>query len=252
MTIEHGLDEILRGALRAAVDSVEPAGDGLQQIRRRVDRPRWQLQLRLRLTECAEPIWLIGIQLEPAVPAVYGAVVAAWTALLRWVRRPAAAAGGPARAEARPRRGAAHCSQPLGRLASVLRPALVVAGAVLVVGAGGLGLFQLQQGVTHVNLLNGGQGPSAGAPAARATKGYSGVPGAAVSAPAATPGSPAKHSRRDASPAPASTPDTSTPSAPPSPAATPGLTKHPHGNPKPRGQHGSKPKHAHGQPGNRP
>lgn len=228
MTTEHELDEILRRALHAAVDSVEPAGDGLQRIRHKLDKPRWQLQLHLWLTECADLARLVGIRLAPAASAVSGWGLTVWATLAGWLHgeRRLAAGGSAAR------HGAAHRSQPPGRLAGLLRglrPALAVAGAVVVVVAGVFGLFQLRSGVTSINLLGGGGGsssPSAGPAAHHHRNGHTSTPSVVASSPRLTPTPHARGTRhRPSSPTPTCTPRAaSQPQGTPSPTATPNPT----------------------------
>lgn len=222
MTSEHELDEILRRALHAAVDSVEPAGDGLQRIRHKLDRPRWQLQLHLWLTECADLLRLIGIRLAPAASAVPAWALAAWAALAGWLhgegRRGAAGS-------------AARHGPPPGRLAGLLnglRPALAVAGAVVVVVAGVFGLLQLRPGVTSINLRDlGGQGSSAGPATHHHHNGHISTPNVVASSPRPTPRPHVRHTRhRPSSPAPTCTPRTTSQlqGTPTSPAVTPSPT----------------------------
>lgn len=244
MTREHDLDEFLRRALHAAADSVEPAGDGLERIRHQLARPRLRLQFHLWLTECADLVRLAGIRLEPAASRVWAALLAACAAAVAAVRRlagwAAAKAGAPAAAEGRSRHGAAHRSQPAGPLSGLgslswLRPALAVAGAVVIVVAGVFTLAQLRQTVTDISLLTGGnQSPSAGAPSAPgATR--SRIPGGvAPSSPGSSPSARAKGSRHHAAPVPTCTPRattgpivTSSPSATPTPSSSPTVTPSP-------------------------
>src|SRR5262249_13177837 len=51
---EGDVEEALRRALRAAADGVEPAGDGLAQIFRRVAAPWLMRQVWLLATDCAD------------------------------------------------------------------------------------------------------------------------------------------------------------------------------------------------------
>lgn len=227
MTTDHELGEILRRSMHAAVDSAEPAGDGLQQIRRRLEKPRLQLQLRLWLTESADLVRVIGIRLEPVASRLLADVLAAWKAVLTWVRPPADASGRPA-AESRRRQVAAHRSQPPGRLASLLsptaawlRPALAVVGVVAVVAAGVFGLFQLRQNVTDISLTNGrGPSPSAPPPTVIPTIQPTWIPGISPPTRFVTPSTHRKATRHHASPAPTCTPSpSSAPASSPSPAA---------------------------------
>jgi hypothetical protein len=143
-SLNSDFDDILRRALHAEVDAVEPAADGLQRILRRTREPWLLRQLSLMLTECADLFWLVVIRLEPGVSKLRQAV-AARTGLL------AAPTG---------RRHASPGRRPLTvtRLAWI-RPALAVSAAVIVVVAGVYGLAQLRQSLV-LDLF-----PNAGVPA---------------------------------------------------------------------------------------
>lgn len=245
MTTEEELDEILRRALHTAVDSVEPAGDGLQRIHQQLDRPRYQRQLRLWLTESLDAIRLIGIRLEPATERARGAVLAAWAAMLAWLRGRSGADGQAATADGRPRQGAAHRSQPSGRFATLfsptiawLRPALAVAAAVVIVVAGVFGLAQLRQTVTDISLLTGGNPtPSHHAPSSHPTTQGSQQAGVIPPlVPSPTPASSKKATtHHHASPAPTCTPRaSSSPGGGASPGTTPPTpTSSPSASPSP-------------------
>lgn len=239
MTPEHDLDERLRRALHTAVDPIEPAGDGLDRIHRKLAQPRLQLQLHLWLTECADLVRLIGIRLEPAAARAWAGCLALCAAARTAIRSRAGTQAGPA--EGRPRHGAAHRSQPPSRLASLfspamswLRPALAVVGAVVIVVAGVFTLAQLRQTVTDISLLTGGnQSPSASAPTGPGAP-HSRIPGLAPTALSASPSAQAKGSRHHAAPAPTCTPRpstgpiaTSTPSTAPSPTTSPTVSPSP-------------------------
>jgi hypothetical protein len=246
MTPEREWDEILRRAMHSAVDSIEPSGDGLQRIRQRLEKPRWQVQLHLWVAECAGVVRLICVRLAPAVSAVSAAVLTARSALRTWLRWPRE--GAPADGDPAGHRGTAHHSQPPGRLAGLLgrlRPALAVAAAVVVVVAGVFALFQLRQGVTSIDLLGGrGQSPSAGSPAGTASTGHSVIPGVAPSPSgvAPRPSPRATGARHHASPAPTCPPNassqppqgaSSSPPVSPSPAGSATDTPSPGGSTDP-------------------
>ena len=104
-------EERLRAALRAAAESVEPDGGGLERIRARIHAPR-----------PATAAWL-ATEAEPARPGpVMDRLRAFPAAALRWLR-PVTAGGAPA---------------PYGWL----RPLAAAAAFVLVVGSGALALTQ--------------------------------------------------------------------------------------------------------------
>lgn len=139
------LDDRLRRALHAEVDSLEPAGDGLERILRRAHQPWLQRQLSLMRAEWADLFWLIVTRLEPGMARLRQAV-ATRTGLL------AAPAG---------RRHVARSPRAKSRSGLAwLRPALAVSAAVIVVVAGVYGLAQLRQSLV-LDLF-----PNAAAPAA--------------------------------------------------------------------------------------
>jgi hypothetical protein len=149
--VNSNFDEMLRRALHAEVDSVEPAKGGLDRIRRRTHAPWLVRQASLMLTECADLVRLIGIRLEPgftgmrATVAARGGVWEASVAVLSSTVASATALTMPSR-----RRGAMHrggrggASGPSperpGSNLAWLRPVLAVAGAVVIVVAGVFGL----------------------------------------------------------------------------------------------------------------
>ena len=70
MTQDRDYEDILRRALSAAAESIEPTGDGLQRIRHRLDSPR---SPRSVLSGCVEWLELHGtrflVRLDPAIEA---------------------------------------------------------------------------------------------------------------------------------------------------------------------------------------
>jgi hypothetical protein len=235
MTTESELDEILRRAMHAAVDSVEPAGDGLQQIRRQLARPRLRLQAGLLLIETVDLVRLIGIRLQPAASWAAGLLGRLWAAAAAAVSQPAASSG-PAR------RGAAHRSRPPGRIAGAiawLRPAIAVGAAVVIVVAGVFTLFTLRATISPISLLTGGgsQSPAAGVPARTGT-GQGGTPRATPAAARSAPPAKGKSSTRHrAAPRPSCTPGATAgpPLSSPSPTAAPSPTGTPTAPPSPTG-----------------
>lgn len=69
---ERDYDEVLRRVLNATVDAIEPAGDGLARIRKRLDEPWLKRQLSLLLTECVDFLWLIIVHCQPAAERLRG------------------------------------------------------------------------------------------------------------------------------------------------------------------------------------
>jgi hypothetical protein len=148
MTPVNGdIDQILRRALHAEVDSIEPANGGLERIRRRTHAPWLVRQASLMLTECIDLARLIGIRLEPGFTglrttiAERGGPWAAFVGLLSSTVASIVALFTPSR---RPSRNHNHRSPRGSSNLGWLRPALAVAGAVVIVVAGVYGLAQVR------------------------------------------------------------------------------------------------------------
>ena len=250
-TLQHDYEAILRRSLHAAGDSVEPAGDGLQQIRARLRKPR-PFVVAWLLADC-----------ELARP-LFSAVEAAADWYLQVLRRsgdalrPFAERFGPARTGA---------GRGLARL-GWLRPAAAMAMAIFVVATGVFAALELPQvsetgalqlpflhtsssagsgGRPRVNgsatllpglLLPGGSlAPGSGGIGSSAS--CSPSPGGNKHSPAASPStspsstpssSPSQSPSQSASPTPTTTPS-STPSVTPTPTGSatsdPGVTSTP-------------------------
>jgi hypothetical protein len=136
MTQDRDYEDALRRALTAAAESIEPAGDGLQRIRRRLDSPR---SPRSVLSRCTEWLELHGtrflIRLEPVTEAGRNVLrgsgpLAALVSFLRGLLSPRAdrRAGG--------RRGAAGSPGRLGPAGPWLKPVFAVSAAVAIVVVG--------------------------------------------------------------------------------------------------------------------
>jgi len=136
MTQDRDYEDALRRALTAAAESIEPAGDGLQRIRHRVDSPR---SPRSVLSGCANWLELHGtrflVRLEPVTEAGRTALrrsgpLVALVSFLRGLLSPQAArrAGGHRRAAGSPGR--------LGPAGPWLRPVFAVSAAVAIVVVG--------------------------------------------------------------------------------------------------------------------
>jgi hypothetical protein len=69
---DRDYDEVLRRALNATVDAIEPASGGLARIRKRLDEPWLKRQLSLLLTECADFFWLIIVHCQLAAERLRG------------------------------------------------------------------------------------------------------------------------------------------------------------------------------------
>jgi hypothetical protein len=141
MQARRDLDDVLRRALHAAVDPVEPAGDGLTRIMHRLSTPSAIRQAALLVTDCVDLARLITIWLEPAFTGA---------ARLRW------------------RHGAGYWREfppqatraPMRHAGSWLRPALAVASAVAIVVITVIVLGPVRQLVTRTSLNTGPGGSS--------------------------------------------------------------------------------------------
>jgi hypothetical protein len=136
MTQDRDYEDALRRALTAAAESIEPAGDGLQRIRHRLDSRR---SPRSVLSGCAEWLELHGtrflVRLEPVTEAGRTALrrtgpLVALVSFLRGLLGPQAArrAGG--------HRGAGGSPRPMGPAGPWLKPVLAVSAAVAIVVVG--------------------------------------------------------------------------------------------------------------------
>jgi len=150
MTPVNGeLDQMLRRALHAEADSIEPDEGGLERIRQRTHTPWLVRQASLMLTECADLARLIMIRLEPAFTglrasfAERGGPWQAFVGLLSSIVASAIAVVTPSRPRPDTAPGT-HRSPRGGSNLGWLRPALAVAGAVVIVAAGVYGLAQVR------------------------------------------------------------------------------------------------------------
>jgi hypothetical protein len=165
MTPVNGdFDLMLRHALHAEVDSLEPAAGGLERIRQRTRAPWLVRQASLMLTECVDLGRLIGIRLQlrlisaRAAVAARGGTRAAFVGLLS--STVAVLTGLITRSW---RRGAAHRSGG-GSTLDWLRPLLAVAGAVVIVVAGVYGLAQVRDRLVLELFRGGGSVPASPGP----------------------------------------------------------------------------------------
>jgi hypothetical protein len=136
MTQDRDYEDALRRALTAAAESIEPAGDGLQRIRHRLDSPR---SPRSFLSGCAE--WLelhrtrFLVRLEPVTEAGRTTLrrtgpLLALLSFLRGLLRPQAAR------KTDGHRGPAGSPGRLGPAGPWLKPVLAVSAAVAIVVVG--------------------------------------------------------------------------------------------------------------------
>jgi len=152
---EGDFEDLLRRALRSAADGIEPAGDGLTQIFRRVAAPWPVRQVSLLATDCVDLLRLITIWLQPMLARALSVLAAvggsAHEALRRFTSHAPAAAPIPsgqhrrrqARAAAFWGRSPALKARARARAAAAwLRPALPVAVTAAVVMTGTVALSQ--------------------------------------------------------------------------------------------------------------
>ena len=167
---EADFEEVLRRALHSAADNVEPMGDGLTQIFRRVAAPWLVRQAWLLATDCVDLLRLITIWLQPSFAWAMAVLAAAGDSLHDALRRLTSQASAAAPSSAgQHRRGQARATVFGGRSPTLkararaavawLRPALpaaVTAAAVMT------GTVALSQTVARINLTgNPGTGTSA-------------------------------------------------------------------------------------------
>jgi hypothetical protein len=247
MTPVNGdFDRMLRFALHAEVDSIEPDENGLERIRQRMHAPWLVRQASLMLTECVDLVRLIGIRLEPSFTSARAAIAArggAWGAFVGLLSSMVSVLAGlvvPSQ-----RRGAAHRGGSAGAREGSnlgwLRPALAVAGAVVIVVAGVYGLAQVRDNLV-LELFPGSTPASTGG---GASTGHQGPTMEGQSAPAAV--VPTGGRRGSAKPSPKTT-CTRAPSkqqAAPSPSAsaspTPTISPDPSPDPAPSDSTGPTP-----------
>jgi hypothetical protein len=174
MTRVNGdFDQILRSALHAEVDSIEPDERGLERIRQRTHAPWLVRQMSLMLIECVDLARLIGIRLEPGFAGLRTTIAergGPWEALVGLLSSTVASV--VALFTPPGRRNSPHRSPRGGSSLGWLRPALAVAGAVVIVVAGVYGLVQVRDTISlelfpsgspasnGPGSTGGGQGPS--------------------------------------------------------------------------------------------
>ena len=213
-------DEVLRQALHAVADAIEPAGDGLTRIMRRLNTPWAVRQVALLVTDCIDLARLITIWLEPA-----------FTGTMRLRRRHHTGY----------RRGSSHraARAPLRPAAPWLRPALAVASAATIVVIGVVVAGPVRQLVIRASLSTGTVASTPGHAGARsAGVGQRQSPAPSLTQTAPTPsGATSPHAGRTTPhPTPTIRPSGSpaaSPSQSPGPTPTPSKTNHGHHKPHP-------------------
>lgn len=235
MTPVNGdIDQILRSALHAEVDSIEP-GDGLERIHRRTHAPWLVRQASLMLTECVDLARLIVIRLEPAFTGLRTAIRergGPWEAFVGVLSLTVASIVTlvkPSR-----RRSPNHRGPRSGSNLGWLRPALAVAGAVVIVVAGVYGLAQVRDNLA-LELFRGGTPASTGPGTSSGGGSEPSLQGQTPSAVIVPPGSPtasatpsptptcSRAQQAQATPTPTVT-GSSTPTVTPTPTDTDGTT----------------------------
>ncbi len=164
-TQDRDFEEIIRSALRAAADSVEPTGDGLQKIRHRLHSPRSARSLLAGCTDWLLLYWIqLRVRLEPATDA-------GRAALGQLGDRVGTSAPGH-RTGARQHAPAPAVAWPAAAAGPWMRPMLAVSAVVAVVVVGFVTLHTVQQAtITPTNSVTSpgghraGNQPSAGSPA---------------------------------------------------------------------------------------
>jgi hypothetical protein len=218
--VGRDLDDVLRQALHAVADAIEPADDGLTRIMHRLTTPSAVRQVALLVTDCLDLARLITIWLEPA-----------FTGAMRLRRRHHTGY----------RRGLSHRATraPMRPAVPWLRPALAVASAATIVVIGVVVLGPVRQFVIRTS-LDTGTGASTpthpGAHSAGAGHGQSPTAHSRQTAPAWPGTASARAGRTTPSPSPTITPSGSpaaSPSQSPEPTPTPSKTNNGHHKPHP-------------------
>lgn len=217
-------DDVLRQALHAVADAIEPADDGLARIMQRLTTPSAVRQVALLVPDCMDLARLITIWLEPA-----------FMGAMRLRRRYYTGY----------RRGLSHRATraPLRPAAPWLRPALAVVGAATIVLVGVVVLGPVRELVIRTS-LNTGTGASTpahhGAHSAGVGHRQSPTANFTQTAPAPSGTASAHAGRTTPNPSPAITPSGSPAASPsqspgptPTPTPTPSKTNHGHHKPHP-------------------
>ncbi len=171
---EGDVEEVLRRALHSAADGIEPTGDGLTQIFRRVATPWLVRRVSLLVTDCADLLRLITIWLQPMFARAMSVLTAAAGSVREALQRltSQAPAAAPISSDQH-RRGPAPAAVFWGRSPALkararaaiawLRPALPAAVAVAVVMTGTVALSQTVARIEHSGKRSAGSSALAGA-----------------------------------------------------------------------------------------
>jgi hypothetical protein len=213
-------EEVLRRALHAVADTIEPAGDGLERIRARLSRPR-PLVVAWAMAACTSLVQALLLRLEPGAEGQHGRP-GSW---LRLAARSLEAGGERLRPAVEALLGAARALRPGSGMSrhQKLRSALAFGAAAVIGAAGGFALSAgLPQQVISAALSSpsgqqhhSGNGTNGGGRTAGNGQGFSTPPGT-------SPGS----TRKSPSPSPSCTQHTPSPgsSGPPTGATSPATT----------------------------
>src|SRR5262245_14749449 len=228
MTPVNGdFDQMLRRALHAEVDSIEPDESGLDRIRRRTHAPWLVRQTSLMLTECVDLTRLIGIRLEPGFAGLRSAIDERGGPREAFVGLLSSMVASIAQLFTPSRRRPTHRSPSTGSHLAWLRPALAVAGAVVIVVAGVYGLVQVRDTISLELFPSGspasnGPGSSGGGGQGPSLNGQSAPTGVVPSGGRSGSARPSPKASCSSSPRAQATP-TNTP-ADPTPTVTPTVT----------------------------
>jgi hypothetical protein len=237
---DRDYDDILSRVLHSTLDPIEPAGDGLAKIQKRIAEPWLKRRASLLRTELTALGWLIAVRCEPFFSAAKSGLTGIARPGLRRQRRiTEGLTGVAAQAPAGPGRhgGGGRDRQRgwIGPTVAWLRPTLAVAGAVVIVVAGVFALGQFKtvfspasdtsnggNSHSHHGSGSGGGAGGGGLQSAGATPGRH--PGSSPTAKAANRGKPTTSPTCAPSPSPTTpvpTPTQSTPSSSPTPTSGP-------------------------------
>jgi hypothetical protein len=228
-------DDTLSRVLHSTLDPVEPAGDGLAKIQRRIAEPWLKRRASLLRTELAALAWLIFVRCEPFLTRARAALAP----MAAGSHRGKASSGRRHAAASHDRTEDAGRPWWLGPTMSWLRPTLAVGAAVVIVVAGVFALGHFREAFinpadngtsssTHGGHghgsnpggTNGHTGP--GLTSSRHTSGkpVASQPAGQPSGKAASKGAPEPSFTSPAAPSPYSSPSPSSMSPSPSPSPT--------------------------------
>ena len=230
--VGRDFDDALRQALHAVADAIEPAGDGLTRIMRRLNTPWAVRQVALLVTDCIDLARLITIWLEPV-----------FTGAMRLRRR---------HHDGYRREFSQRATRaPVRPALPWLRPALAVASAATIVVIGVVVAGPVRQLVIRASLSTGTVASTpghAGARSAGVGQRQSPAPSLTQTAPTPSGAASAHAGRTTPHPRPTMTPSGSPAASPsqspgPTPTPTPGKTNHGHHKPQPGKTESSAPGH---------